>query len=88
MIAKPTGRVVPPTLRLRVEEHKPRPKGPTPSGAEQLGLKVGDDVRHATFGEGVIIDISGDGDKAEARVNFAGAGEKTLLLSWAPLEKI
>ena len=62
--------------------------GPTPSGADEIGLKVGDDVRHAKFGEGVIIDITGSGDKAEARVNFSGAGEKHLLLSWAPLEKI
>ena len=62
--------------------------GPTPSGADEIGLKVGDDVRHAKFGEGVIIDITGAGDKAEARVNFPDAGEKQLLLSWAPLEKI
>jgi len=62
--------------------------GPTPSGAESIGLKIGDDVRHAKFGEGIIIDISGTGDKAEARVRFPDAGEKQLLLSWAPLEKI
>jgi len=62
--------------------------GPQPSGADQLGLKIGDDVRHAKFGEGVILDISGVGDKAEARVRFPDAGEKQLLLSWAPLEKI
>jgi len=65
-----------------------RVKGPQPSGADELGLKVGDDVRHAKWGEGVIIDISGSGDKAEARVRFPDAGEKHLLLSWAPLEKI
>ena len=64
------------------------PRGPTPSGAEAIGLKVGDDVRHSAFGEGVIVDLQGEGDKTEARVNFAGVGEKTLLLSWAPLEKI
>ncbi len=63
-------------------------KGPQPSGADELGLKVGDDVRHAKWGEGVIIDITGSGDKAEARVRFPDAGEKHLLLSWAPLEKI
>jgi superfamily I DNA/RNA helicase len=57
-------------------------------GAEDLGLRVGDDVRHDKFGEGVIIDISGRGDKAEARVRFREAGEKTLLLSWAPLERV
>lgn len=61
---------------------------PSASGAHDLGLKIGDDVRHAKFGEGVIIDISGAGDKAEARVRFPGVGEKQLLLSWAPLEKI
>jgi ATP-dependent DNA helicase UvrD/PcrA len=36
----------------------------------------------------VIIDISGAGDKAEATVRFPGVGEKRLLLSWAPLEKL
>lgn len=65
-----------------------KPKGPQESGADSLGLRVGDDVMHAKWGEGVIIDITGSGDKAEARVRFPGVGEKQLLLSWAPLEKI
>ena len=61
---------------------------PAPSsGAEALGLKVGDDVHHATFGDGVIIDIEGAGDKAEATIRFVDVGEKRLLLSWSPLEK-
>ena len=60
---------------------------PQPSGAEQLGLRVGDDVRHAKWGEGVILDIIGSGDKAEAVVRFPSVGEKRLLLCWAPLEK-
>ncbi len=64
----------------------PAPEGA--SGAEQLGLRVGDDVAHVKFGEGVIIDIEGTGDKAEAIVNFVDVGEKRLLLAWAPLEKI
>lgn len=57
-------------------------------GAEQIGLRVGDDVCHDKFGEGVIIDLTGDGDKAEARVRFRDAGEKTLLLAWAPLTRL
>ena len=52
------------------------------------GFKVGDDVRHATFGEGVILDLVGQGDKTEVVVRFPGQGEKRLLLSWAPLEKV
>ena len=53
-----------------------------------LGIRAGDDVRHARWGEGVVLDIIGSGDKAEAVVNFSDAGEKRLLLSWAPLEKL
>ena len=57
-------------------------------GAEGLGLRVGDDVAHDKFGEGVVIDLIGDGDKTEAIVNFPEVGEKRLLLAWAPLQKI
>ena len=58
------------------------------AGSEKLGLKVGDDVSHDKFGEGVIIGLEGDGDKAEALVRFRDAGEKRLLLSWAPLKRL
>jgi DNA helicase-2/ATP-dependent DNA helicase PcrA len=74
--------------RDRIVEAALRPKGPTPSGAEALGLRVGDDVRHSKWGEGVILDIEGGGDKTEAVVRFPEVGEKRLLLAWAPLEKV
>ncbi len=74
--------------RERVVESALRPTPPSPSGADQIGLKAGDDVRHNTFGEGVILRIEGEGEKAVAVVNFPGAGEKQLLLNWAPLEKL
>jgi len=61
---------------------------PAPSGAESAGLKVGDDVRHGKWGEGVILHMEGSGDKTEAVVRFPDAGEKRLLLSWAPLTKL
>ena len=57
-------------------------------GAEQIGLRIGDDVRHEKFGEGVIVDIEGTGDKAEALVRFSDVGEKRLLLAWAPLLRV
>ena len=69
---------------LRAGQH-PDPK---PTGAEVLSLRLGDDVRHATYGEGVIVDIVGQGEKAEARVRFPGLGEKTFLLAWTPLQKV
>ena len=49
------------------------------------GLKVGDDVVHAKFGEGVITHIRGTGEQAEATVHFVGHGDKHLSLVWAAL---
>ncbi len=57
-------------------------------GAETMGLRVGDDVLHDKFGEGVVLALHGAGDKAEAVVNFREVGEKRLLLAWAPLQKL
>jgi DNA helicase-2/ATP-dependent DNA helicase PcrA len=57
-------------------------------GAERAGLRVGDDVTHEKFGEGVVLELFGDGDKTEALVNFRDAGEKRLLLAWAPVTKV
>jgi DNA helicase-2/ATP-dependent DNA helicase PcrA len=64
-----------------------KPKPPSPTKAHELNFKVGDDVRHNVWGEGVILMVEGAGDKAEAVVHFGSVGEKRLLLSWAPLEK-
>ncbi|MDQ4097392.1 MAG: ATP-binding domain-containing protein, partial [Actinomycetota bacterium] len=57
------------------------------TGGERLGLRVGDDVVHAKYGEGVVLEITGEGDKAEAIVRFPGLGEKTFLLAWTPLKR-
>ncbi len=65
-----------------------RPVTPTPSNAQLIGLRMGDDVEHPAFGEGVIIDISGQGDKAEATIRFRDVGTKHLALAWAPLKKL
>ena len=61
---------------------------PAPTNSQELGLRVGDDVEHPAFGAGVIIDISGAGEKAEATINFPGTGTKHLALAWAPLKKL
>ncbi len=65
-----------------------RAGAPPQSGADGIGLKLGDDVRHKKWGEGIIVDVEGAGDKAEATVRFGSVGDKRLLLAWAPLEKI
>jgi DNA helicase-2/ATP-dependent DNA helicase PcrA len=57
------------------------------TGAESLGIRAGDDVVHGKWGEGVVLEVIGQGDKAEAIIRFPGLGEKRLLLAWAPLKK-
>lgn len=51
-------------------------------------IAPGDRVRHSHWGEGVVRDIAGTGDRAEAVVVFDGPGTKRLLLAWAPLQKL
>ena len=61
---------------------------PEPSNSQELVLRVGDRVEHPSFGAGVIIDVKGEGDRAEATINFSSVGTKHLSLAWAPLKKI
>ena len=61
---------------------------PQQTNSQEIGLRVGDNVEHSVFGEGIIIDITGSGDKTEAVVNFREKGRKHLLLAWAPLKKV
>ena len=51
-------------------------------------LAPGDRVSHDTFGLGKVVAISGEGDRAEATIDFGSVGEKRLLLRYAPVEKL
>ena len=53
-----------------------------------ISLVIGDRVSHDTFGLGTVVKISGEGDRAEATINFGQLGEKRLLLRYAPVEKL
>ena len=97
----PSGLVVPPTSTPEVGGEPEgrifgrgdargvgRSAGPASTGAHQLGLKPGDEVTHRAWGEGVVTSTTGEGDRAEAVVDFDAVGEKRLLLAWAPLERL
>jgi DNA helicase-2/ATP-dependent DNA helicase PcrA len=49
------------------------------------GFRVGQSVRHAKFGEGVIVNLEGSGDDARVQVNFGVHGVKWLLVAVARL---
>ncbi len=80
-------------VRPRVQVSRPlgapagarrRPTALAPGG--DLGIRLGQCVRHSKFGEGVILNCEGQGAHARVEVNFESAGTKWLVLSYANLE--
>lgn len=57
------------------------------TGAENLGLGVGERVVHDRFGPGVVTRVEGEGSHSRATVNFAEHGTKHLVLSMTPLHR-
>ena len=53
--------------------------------AGDSGLRIGQSVRHARFGVGVIIASEGSGEQARVQINFGSGGMKWLALSMARL---
>jgi DNA helicase-2/ATP-dependent DNA helicase PcrA len=82
-------------IRPRVQVSRPissanrtagRPGGGSISAAAELGVRLGQRVRHAKFGEGVILNCSGQGAHAQVEVNFEAVGTKILVLAYANLD--
>ena len=61
---------------------RPEPRIEEPAA----GLRLGQRVRHAKFGEGVIVNCEGNGAQARVQVNFKNDGSKWLMLAYANLE--
>ncbi|MCU7843435.1 MAG: DNA helicase II [Candidatus Thiodiazotropha sp. (ex Monitilora ramsayi)] len=53
--------------------------------AELTGFNLGQRVRHAKFGEGVVLNAEGQGRSARVQVNFEEAGSKWLVVAYANL---
>lgn len=51
-------------------------------------FRIGQGVRHARFGDGTILSLSGAGADAQAQIQFRDVGAKTLALGIAKLEII
>ena len=66
----------------------PAPRATGRKSSTTMVLEVGDRVSHDTFGLGSVVAVNGEGDRAEATINFGSYGEKRLLLRYAPVEKL
>ncbi len=63
--------------RTTVQNKAPRDVG---------GFRIGQNVVHAKFGSGVIIDAEGQGGDARVQVNFGSHGVKWLAVAVAKLQ--
>ena len=55
---------------------------------ESWPIKVGARVRHARFGEGLVVGVERDGEDVIVTVGFASVGRKRLSLQYAHLEEL
>nr|WP_189179167.1 DNA helicase PcrA [Microbispora rosea] len=59
------------------------------TGGRQIpNLSPGDRVTHDTFGLGTVVAVEGQAEKTRVKIDFGSEGEKTLLLAYAPIEKL
>ncbi len=65
-----------------------RPAGRGGAAVEVVSLTPGDRVSHPKFGLGTVVTASGQGDRAEASIDFDVEGTKRLLLRYAPVAKV
>ena len=63
-------------------------RGDISEAPSQPGMGLGARVRHGKFGEGVILNLEGNGAHARVQVNFERQGTKWLMLQYANLERI
>ncbi len=76
-------------IRPRVQVSRAAPsvaRGSSISPGAEMGIRLGQRVRHGKFGDGVIINCEGQGAHARVEVNFENAGTKWLVLGYANLD--
>jgi DNA helicase-2/ATP-dependent DNA helicase PcrA len=59
-----------------------------PAAGDEVPIRLGARVRHAKFGEGVVIRYEGNGPNQQVQVNFERAGQKWLMYAFAKLEAV
>ncbi|GAA3137340.1 DNA helicase PcrA [Streptosporangium carneum] len=68
-------------------ESRPAPAR-KPGGRQIPALNPGDRVTHDAFGLGTVVSVDGVAEKTKVKIDFGSGGEKTLLLAYAPVEKL
>ena len=74
--------------RIQVSRPYVRHVGGPPLETQPQGLGLGQRVRHAKFGDGVVLNYEGQGAHARVQVNFESAGSKWLVVAYANLQPV
>jgi DNA helicase-2/ATP-dependent DNA helicase PcrA len=69
-------------------KREPVAAAPKKSSRVVPSLAPGDRVTHDAFGLGTVVSVDGMAEKTKVKIDFGSGGEKTLLLAYAPLEKL
>jgi DNA helicase-2/ATP-dependent DNA helicase PcrA len=76
-------------VRPRVQVSRPMYSNRFNADLEEApSIKLGQRVRHSSFGEGVVVDAEGAGAHARVQINFESAGAKWLVVAYANLTPI
>jgi DNA helicase-2/ATP-dependent DNA helicase PcrA len=76
-------------VRPRIQVSRPVVSGGrfrAPEEPMTPGMRLGARVRHGKFGEGVVLNVEGNGPHARVQVSFERQGTKWLMLQYANLE--
>ena len=73
---------------VRISGDISRPLSSRNSFSDDSGaLRIGQRVSHDKFGEGIVMQSEGDGDRARVQINFE-SGAKWLMLGYANLQQL
>jgi DNA helicase-2/ATP-dependent DNA helicase PcrA len=76
-------------VRPRVQVSRPVAVGRfRPEEPPAAGVRLGARVRHGKFGDGVILNVEGNGAHARVQVSFERQGTKWLMVQYANLEPL
>jgi DNA helicase II / ATP-dependent DNA helicase PcrA len=76
-------------VRPRVQVSRPAAAGRfRPAEPAVAGVRLGARVRHGKFGDGVILNVEGNGPQARVQVSFERQGTKWLMIQYANLEPL